>query len=530
MMRLMIVDDDVIIRKGLSKNIAWAEHGFQLVGTAGDGEEGYRLFSEMHPDIVISDIKMPFMDGLEMSRKILGESSETKMILLTGYEEFEYAKQALEIKVFDFILKPVDLEQLLNTAKRAATALKAERKVKRSLRESRPLLKQQFLTNLLNGKYPLESEAAAEAAFLEIPFQSDTFTVFLIKVDEYFNPKIFPDIEAQEVTKLNIVNLCREYLPAESGEILSLGGDEVALISCTKSEDTSSQDALALGELLKNALNVRFDLSVTIGIGKTRKGFTGIADSFKEASAATEFRHIIGKNQVLPVEDTGMPVGGKRFDLPEFDKTLGVKVKMGLIAESLAIVDAIEAKLLERPFVSLSAVRLVGMQLVIYVLHEAEAWERENVPGDKNQLSFEECRAIQEGETVREIFNKVREIVRKLTERANQKRESLQAGLVKTAIEYIEANFAQEGLSLTDVARVVHVSPVYLSIMFKKERNINFSEFLNEVRMTKAMELIRNTNLKTYEVAEQVGYGNPQYFSVCFKKYTGYSPSDFKKQ
>lgn len=530
MIRVMLVDDDAIIRKGLSQNIPWEDHGFRLVGTAGDGEEGYQLFLETQPDLVISDIKMPFMNGLELARRVLAEVQETKIILLTGYEKFEYAKQALELKIFEYVLKPVDLEELLHTAKRAADTLQAEKKSQRKLRESRLLLQQHFLTRLIQGQLLLEQEVRDEAFFLEIAFTEERFIVMLLKIDDYYNEKVFPGVAEQEVAKAQLINLCRSHLTSGNGEVLNLGGDEMVLIycSCWKPGETV-QYALELGERIRQESNQIYSLSLSIGLGSVHDGLLQIAVSYQEARTAIEFRHIIGKNQVLTVGDTGSPIGEDPTDLPEYGEKLGLNVEMGLKAESLAIIDNIEAKLMERQYIPLSSARLIGMQLAILSLREAQIWREEDL-SLKNQLFFARCRQIQEGQTVGEIFTEVRQLITEIMEEINRKREASQTGLVGLAIQYIEKNYQQEGLSLSEVAQAVHVSPVYLSIMFKKERNINFSDFLNEIRMKTAMNFLRNSNLKTYEVAERIGFSNPQYFSVCFKKYTGYSPSEFKKQ
>lgn len=529
MVRVMIVDDDAIILKGISRNIPWKDHGFELVGTAGDGEQGYQLFLETQPDLVISDIKMPFMNGLELSRRVLAEDRETKIILLTGYEKFEYAKQALELKIFEYVLKPVDLEELLHTAKRAAETLRAEKVFRRKLRESRQLLQQHFLTRLIQGQFVSEQEVRDEAFFLEISFAGDRFIAMLIKIDDYDNEDVFHGLHQQEAAKEQVMDLCRMQLASGEGEVVNLGGDELALIYCSRWKPGETiQYGLELGETIKHESNRLYSLSLSIGLGSVHDGLLQIASSYLEARTAIEFRHIIGKNQVVTVGDTGLPINEDPFGWPEYSEELGLNVKMGLKSESLAIIEDIEAKLLERRFIPLSSARLIGMQLAILSLREAEIWQEEDL-ALKNQLFFARCHRIQEGQTVGEIFTEIRQLIIEIMEAINRKREMSQTGLVGLAIQYIEANYHREGLSLSEVAQAVHVSPVYLSIMFKKERNINFSDFLNEIRMKTAMNLLRQSNLKSYEVAERVGYSNPQYFSVCFKKYTGYSPSEFKK-
>lgn len=529
MYRVMIIDDDAIIRRGLSRNISWEESGFQLVGTAGDGEEGLQLFLQTHPEIVISDIKMPFLDGLDLSRRLLGISPETKIILLTGYGEFDYAKQALELKVFDYILKPIDFDVLIQTVQRAATVLDNERKVKWQIQESRPLLKQRFLTRLILGKYQSERELFDEAAFLELKILKGCYIAVLVKIDDYQNPEVFSGIAEQEIAKIKLANLCHETL-ANQAEVVDLGGDELAIIFFSDSKPgQTTQDAFEWSESFLFQANEELSLSITIGIGSVRHSLLEITDSFREARTALGFRHILGRNQVLTIGDTGIPNAGDPTDLPEIREELGLKVKLGLTEEVVKLLNNIEAGLLRRQFISLSASQLIGTQLAFLLMQELQDLESEN-PKVKKEFFFERCRLIQEGQTIQDIFIELRRLATEIFEMINQGRENIQAGLIGKAIHFIEENYFQEGLSLTDVARAVHVSPVYLSIMFKKERNINFSSFLTEVRMKKAMELLRSSDLKSYEVSERVGYSNPQYFSVCFKKYTGCSPSEFKKQ
>ncbi|HYH03587.1 MAG TPA: response regulator, partial [Bacillota bacterium] len=235
MYRLMIVDDDAIIRRGLSQNIAWAEQGLELVGTAGDGEQGLEMFAQFHPEIVISDIKMPFLDGMGLARRLLNIAPRTKLILLTGYGEFEYAKQALELKIFDYILKPVDLEVLLQTVQRAAAMLEEENKVRWQIEESRPLLQQRFLTRLVEGKYATEEEALAEATFLGMNPRQETFAVIVVKIDEYHNASLFSGVAAQETAKFQIINLCRD-IASDQVAVLNPGGDTLVLIQDGQAE------------------------------------------------------------------------------------------------------------------------------------------------------------------------------------------------------------------------------------------------------------------------------------------------------
>ena len=218
MNRVMIVDDDAIIRKGLSKNIPWSEVGFEVVGTAADGEEACRLFQETQPDVVISDIKMPFLDGLGLARKILARTNDVKIILLTGYDEFDYAKQALELRVFEYVLKPVDHEYLLECVKRAARELQQEREVRRRVKESLPLLRQHFLSRLIHDQYRTAEEIREEVEFLELPLHAAHYIAVVVKIDDFTGNPALKNVAGQEVLKLNLSDLCNRFLAGRSGD------------------------------------------------------------------------------------------------------------------------------------------------------------------------------------------------------------------------------------------------------------------------------------------------------------------------
>ncbi|HOP75274.1 MAG TPA: response regulator [Bacillota bacterium] len=529
MIRVMIVDDDVIIRKGLSKNIGWSEAGFELAGTAADGEEAYRLFQEIQPDVVISDIKMPFLDGLGLARKIFSQTNDVKIILLTGYDEFDYAKQALELKIFEYILKPVDRECLLASVRRAAQELQQEREARRRVKESLPLLRQHFLNRLIHDQYHTEEEIREEVAFLELNLNVSCYIAVVLKIDDFTVDSALKNMTEQEVLKLNLADLCNHFLNGQAGAVLNPGGDELVLLIGSDGEvGLLTEYVLELAESIKETINQQYGLSVTMGIGKPVSSLIQIGGSYRAAKTATEFRHLFGKNQILNSADIGIPVE-ETLELPEIDTSLGIKIKTGLTDEALEIVSKLETDLLSRGFVSLMSARLIGIQLAMIVFQGAELGGETDGPAVNLQFS-ERCRQIQEGETVADIFAVVRKIIIEITETINRKRQSSASGLIAEAIHYMETHYSDEGLSLSEVAQAVHVSPVYLSIVFKKERNINFSDYLNEIRMNRAMEMLRNSDLKAYEVAERVGFSNPQYFSVCFKKFTGYSPSEFRKR
>jgi two-component system response regulator YesN len=383
MYKVAIVDDDRIIRRGLSSVIPWEEHGFQLVGEAADGERGLELIEKESPHIVVSDIKMPFMDGLEMARMSRDIMPKIKFIFLTGYEDFQYAHEAIKIRAFDYLLKPVDSESLIQKIKEAAEEWEEEEQKEKRLNESSPITKKKFLEKLAVTHFTNE-ELKKELSLFGIKFEGP----------EFLEGNLMKLIELGLSSKVN------DYL-----------------------------------EEIKNQLS---------------------------------------KNSSATLEE-----------------------------------------------VQLLAIRMVGL-----IGDESEKWSKGS---RKSPISSRYQSEILEMKTIPEIFELVRSIAIDLSVYANKLNENKKTSLVDKAIAFIESNYQLAEISLQKVAEAIHVNPAYLSNLFKVEKGFNFGDFLVETRMKAAMELIRQSDLKTYEVASKIGYSNPQYFSICFKKYTGYSPAQFKK-
>jgi two-component system, response regulator YesN len=526
MCRILIAEDDAISRKGLCKNIPWEENGFEIVGAAGDGEEGLQLAQQFQPELIISDIKMPFIDGLELARQVLEREPSVRIILLTAYEEFEYAKKALDLKIFDYILKPVDTDHLLRVAKQAVWEMENELKVQWQIRESRPLLLQRFFSRLVYQQYRDEAEMSEEAKFLEIPPFQANFLVIILKIDDYYNVTFNKSAREQEILKFTVRNSCEQKIKPSPVMILDPGGDELIVIyNSDQKPGLLTQDIFEQYDMLRTESDNLLKTTLTIGMGTSQTGLTGVATSYKEARAATEFRHILGKNQVLVA---GMPENEVKLDLSSSYKELVFKIKLELFEEVLTIIRQIEKQFLELQFVSLPYVRLAAIEITLLILNEAGEKD-EDLQENKEHFLIETSNEFLQLTTITEIFERIRKTANDLFQMISSKRDMQHKGLIKQAVSYIESHFTNENLSLREVAGAIFVSPIYLSIIFKKELNINFIDFVTDLRIKQAMNLLRNTDFKAYEVAEKVGYSNPHYFSVCFKKYAGCSPSEFKK-
>ena len=402
MYKILLVDDDRLIRRSLATTIPWKRYGYELVGEASNGEEGLSLIDKHKPQIVISDIKMPFMDGLQMASIGKTRYPEIKVILLTGYEDFKFAQEAIKIKAFDYLLKPVESSILLKKVQQAAMEWEREQTSQKQKVKGIRFLKQKWLKKLLHQRHHS----------LEIYNQMEKFNVHL--KGEYAAVSIIRLEDIQKEGQINeesldhVYKICSKAIE-NRGEVFDWEENEFIVILQGHSKEGMLKEMEKLIERI--CLNIEAELGIraTAAMGEVHKSATSIALSYFKAREVLKSQRVVAQKQIgyRPHEDYG--------------------------------------------------------------------------------------------------------------------------SVVDKAIEYMEQHYNKEGLTLNEVAQAVNVNPSYLSNMFKVKKGTNFSDCLLELRMRKAMELLRDRNAKVYEVAEMVGYSNPQYFSVCFKKYVGLSPFDFKK-
>lgn len=529
MYKIAIVDDESIIRRGLSRNIDWNSLGYEVIGTASDGEEGLELMKTQKPDIVISDIRMPVLDGLEMVRQARRQRLPCKVILMSGYEDFGYAQDAINLKVEKYLLKPIDNDDLIRVVKRVTRQIDSERQLEHQIAESMPLLRHNFISRLLTGRLSVE-EVESEQAFLGFQFSAQRYKVLVIKADDFQSEQYVDRPQQQEILKFGILDCVKDVFgDFPQLQIHDIGGDEIVLIAgCAEGEESAVLRRIyhTCG-ILSQKLEDTMETTVTIGMGRFRTGYPGIARSFTEASSAIEYRHMLGKNRIISIQDIHLPGRRDSISLTDLEKKVISSIKMGLVEETNKSLEAIRDKILEREFVTLEKMRLIGLELSILLIKEAENWAQ-NQDEKRVDEFYNMSSSIMSKETLDEVFGVVFALVEEIAKGINAQRISQQKEIIDQAIAYIDSNYGNEDLSLQDVAQNVHISSSYFSTIFKKEKNINFTDYLTETRMKKSMELLRNTNLKAYEIAQMVGYSNPQYFSLCFKKYTGYSPLQFK--
>lgn len=534
MLKVFLVEDEIVMREGIKNNINWEQEGFEFAGEASDGELAYPLIQKTRPDILITDIKMPFMDGLELSRLVKHEMPEIKIIILSGYDEFEYAKQAISIGITDYLVKPIAGAQLLEAVKKVGRIVQEEQQQKEFLRtfekerlENKQLARQKFFRQLASGTQPV-SVFLKEGREVGLDLVANRYNIMLFQ--------IFPDGEVggyseeqNEVTR--IIEEMTEKMPEVLMVELGLEGWAFILkeIDERKLEQVEETFFIWLQETLQKYEGIEY----FGGVGKEVGRLSELNKCFEEANRAFSYRYLKKRNQIIysneQMEESSVD-GELQLSALNVDKLdrkmIGRFLKTGLKSEVIHFIDEYFVSLGERNVQSLLFRQYVTMDVyfaTVAMLEQIGYESRELVErcGDFQKMT----EVFSSVDRTKHYLENVLETAIELREKVSQKKYS---SLLKDARNYIEQNYDNEDISLNTVAASVNLSPNHFSTIFSQETGQTFIEFLTYVRMEKAKEMLRGTSMKTAEIAYAVGYKDPHYFSYLFKKTQECTPREFR--
>ncbi len=512
MCRVLIVDDERIIREGIATVIPWEKYGYTLAGTAGNGEEAYELIKKEAIDIVISDIKMPGMDGLQLIAKVKEEQPEIEFIVLSGYSEFEFARTAMQYGVKYYLLKPCNEEEILAVLEELRNAIEQRRrnsayleKVKQDLERIKPQLKAQFLKEFVTNQFSFAQEWEYYRDLLGLK-ETGPVRLLLCRVEGRFE---FEYLFALKQTAEEILGEGLVFLSTTIGEELLL------LI-----KDLAMEELLALVETVKETFCNNYGRDMTVAISESGEWKTTPL-LYREAREYLKHRFYLGEGSIITEKDISfgqMKETNLIFDFEQF----GYLVKSGNTEEVQARMEEFFRQL-EATTREISGAKIHCLDLFSTIIrHSAEEVMNDYL---KRIVDFEEFT------TLEQIHRFIAEIALEITAANYAENAQRYSRQVQKVVTLVEENLANENLSLKWLAQeMLYMNVDYLGKLFKKEMNERFSDYLIRLRIEKAKEMLENSDSKVFEIAKAVGFGdNAQYFSQVFKKQTGYTPSDYKK-
>ena len=531
MIKVFLCEDEFVVREGIKNNIDWAGNGYEFTGEASDGELALPLIRKLEPDIVITDIKMPFMDGLELSRIIRKELPFTEIVILSGYEEFDYAKQAISIGVAQYLTKPISGDDLLgelNALRDKIIKSKEERalkeKFKKEMEENVRRERSELFRYLVSGNCSV-TELLEKAEKLNMDLSAMWYNIILLftksehhELEEYSKSSVTIDEYINEIVKDSGCILFDRDL--EGKAILIMGDSEESL---AKTQENMIE---RFREVFKEYSHVRF----FGGIGKSVNRLSRLNESYEDAGCAMANRFFVANSGFFTADRQrkNENQGAEQFDMSNIDakridkSNVAKFLKLGNIDEIPFYVNEFVASVGEDAFSSYIFRQYIAMDVFFAVSGFVE-----ELSSAKQQLTVSEVTK----DSLASV-DSVKEYITATIAEAIKLRDSVATNrykdIVDDAVKYIEENYADEELSLNQLASHVNVSPNHLSTIFSQQTGQTFIKYLTEYRMEKAKEMLKCTAMRSSEISEAVGYKDPHYFSYMFKKTVGVTPTNYR--
>ena len=530
---VLLVDDEEDVIRIIMKKLDWESMGLVIIGHAANGVEALEMAEELSPDIVMTDIKMPYMDGLTLCKKLKELSRTIRVIIFSGFDEFEYAKEAIKMEAAEYLLKPVNAVELKEVFERVKNDLDRELDEKRNtdkLRayymESLPVLQESFYMALLEGRIAPEQIGRYMDSY-QVQLKGPYYVVAVLHISQQSleeESRMDPFLQAVSVRKFaeeQVEDRWRSRVVIYLGDIIMISqmhGREEML------EYTNEMDRLC--RMAKKVCNAR----ITAGIGYLCDNLEQLPLSYQGAKQAVSYRVLYGNTRAISISEVE-PAEHAELNWEDVYSTYIQQImKKVRIGERDGLEKAISqfTEWLSGEQISMQKYRIVMMELVaeLFRFTASHNLNPENVFGGNGDVYSQ----VLQMESAEVLDRWLRRVCTNLQNAVMNERQDSTKFFVKNAEEYVKEHFADQDLGVDEVCRKLNVSAAYFSTIFKKETGKTFVRYLTDYRMEKAVNMLMTGNEKTYVIAEKVGYAEPNYFSYVFKKQFGMSPSKYKAE
>lgn len=536
MLNLLLVDDEPLVLQTLHNAVDWTGFGIKIVGEARDGEEAYELCQTLKPDILLTDIRMPKMDGLELALKLTEEGSKIKTIIISGVQDFNYAKTAMELKADGYILKPIQIEELKAALQKVINNITIERDkenilndLRRRINDSLPALRDKFLASLIQGHLLSPVAIDERLKYYNIPFPADGLTVIAaLEIDNFQKLNTELSIKDMQLTVFAIDNVIRELVEInQAGLFLILQENSFAIIFHEKCIEDNR--VLTICDEIIETLGNYLNISVSIGIGSVAEDITELKKSYNDALKALQYKFYTGKRSVIDISDIEDSGANEEpdIDFNNWQEPLSLSIQAGNVDTVNEILTQVFDTLNRNNTISVSEVKAFYSEFLRSFCKQLKNTPLANDPA--YQLSYLLEKILQQ-ETIQDLSNYVRELFLGITKFFGDKQLLKNSHIVKKVISYIAGHYMEEGLNVKQLSEeVAFLTPNYLSRVFKQITGQTLIEYITNTRINIAKELLQQPDLKIYEICEMVGYSNPKYFTKVFKKTTGIFPTQYRE-
>lgn len=502
MYKVMLVDDEKLITEGLKNLIDWEKLNLKVVATANNGEEALRKLKEEKVHIVITDINMPVMTGLDLIKEVKGKDNKTNFIILSGYDEFSYAKKAIEYGVDSYILKPIDEEELEKTLIKLLARIEKSKKEKKDV-----LYKNTKLLQFINGKINKEEILKIEDE-LNIPLRGKSYTVSSIILNK----------KNEDGKYINIDEIIEEY-SGKNYELLHKFDGQTILIN-SWDLDVKNEDILKYFNFIKDKLIEKIEGDVFIAVGDVTKDIDLLKNSLNSSNKLKKYILTEGTNICLTSEDVTNIKDYKTNFSKEIERLNKIIIEKDGSGAKMFLEGLIDDIALTPKNIYDLSIRVV---MLIDKISDEFKVDKKYVKDSLSSNIVELCSESTRDSIKAFLVSEIEELISVMY--STTKRYS---PVVSQIVSNIEERYSEE-LSLKTLAYQYNINSSYLGRIFTKEVGMSFSDYLNKVKNTKAKELILETNMKINDIAKAIGYTDTSYFYRKFKKYYGICPSTLRE-
>ena len=541
MLKIFLAEDEVIVRETIKRMIPWEDLGFELVGEAADGEMALPFLLRQKPDLLITDIKMPFMDGLTLAKVAKKEIPGLKVVILSGYDDFNYAKQAINIGVEDYLLKPITKNALIERLTEIRSRYEHEKtqkeyyeKFHREMQAYEKNSSRDFFEALVRGSMDMmEIYRRSEKLGLDIVAEAYNVLIFTMNCEEDFSGQR----EGYSEWEAESLELLEEFFSENTSAMLfrcnifSYG----VLIKGQK-ETIEENTRSCVSEIQRIFDRKEQKRQWFVAAGEPVERLSQIQKSYYSASRAFSQRYLYDGNILYYDEMASM----EKKNVTEDDSTYLQKVDVnalnpvilqkflsnGLLEETENFVKDYFYAIGQEPLESLVFRNYVTLNVrfsVMSFLKEIGCDTRTLEQEDTEDVLSESSKSLENAIAYAE------KIISQAIALRDQNSGNKNRSILKTAVDFIDSHYMEEDMSLNKAANAANVSANHFSALFSQNMGQTFIEYLTNLRMNKAKEYLRCTSMRSSEIAGEIGYKDAHYFSYLFKKTQGMTPSDYRK-
>lgn len=534
--KVFLVEDEMVIRRGIKNSIDWEKEGYIFCGEASDGELAYPMIIKEKPDILITDIRMPFMDGLELCKLVKKELPNIKILILSGYDEFDYAKEAIRLGVTEYLLKPISSGKLLEALNGVSESIRREkedkdlvRKYMEEMRENTEHEKQKFFEQMIAGNLSM-ADALETGKKYEMNLSAGMYNLLLFRFTLGEENRKSGELLGEAEYAIEKLTERLEYVFE-----FQRGVEGWAFLLMADNEEQMSERVKELSKDLEEIMKNYSTIAYFGGIGQPVARLRELEESFREAERALAARFTMELNRIISVEDIRMAQNVDTLDdieitsFGEIEKTRTMLEKFLNNGAEDEIDEFVDVYINELPEENLKSV-LMRQYIIMdaYIVMMSFCEKIEGIEGEMQAQSEELKNSMKTIQTLEEIKNYIRMLLKKIIGVRDTISGRRYSDIIEIAKDQIRKTYMSDEISLNTIAAEVGMSPSYFSSIFSKEMGKTFVECLTEIRMDRAKELLMCSSMKTSEIGYEVGYKDPHYFSYIFKKTQNCTPKEFR--